>query len=74
MVTGCSGCSDKDDSQAAKKEEEKKKKKKKKKKPDFESRRAVILPGYYPKPKTKEETSEQQCPGYLLGSLVSHLV
>ena len=60
MVTGCSGCSDKDDSQAAKKEEEKKKKKKKKKKPDFESRRAVILPGYYPKPKTKEEIEEEK--------------
>ena len=53
MVTGCSGCSDKEDSKAAKKEKDKKKKKKKKK--DYESRRAVILPGYYPKPKTEEE-------------------
>lgn len=60
MVTGCSGCSDKEDSKAAKKEEDKKKKKKKKKKPDFESRRAVILPGYYPKPKTQEEIEEEK--------------
>ena len=56
-VTGCGGCSDKED-QSAKKEE--KKKKKKKRKPDFESRRAVILPGYYPKPKTEEEIKEEK--------------
>ena len=58
MVTGCSGCSDKEDSKAAKKEKDKKKKKKKKK--DYESRRAVILPGYYPKPKTEEEIEAEK--------------
>ena len=57
-VTGCSGCSDKEDSKAAKKED--KKKKKKKKKPDFETRRAVVLPGYYPKPKTQKEIDEEK--------------
>ena len=60
MVTGCSGCQDKEDSKAAKKEEDKKKKKKKKKKPDYESRRAVILPGYFHKPKTPEELKKEK--------------
>lgn len=59
MVTGCSGCTDKDDSKTAKKEDDKKKKKKKKK-PDFESRRAVILPGYFPKPKTEKEIADEK--------------
>jgi len=58
MVTGCSGCSDKEDSKTVKKKE--KDKKKKKKKPDYESRRAVILPGYFHKPKTAEEIAEEK--------------
>ncbi len=57
MVTGCSGCTNKDDDKTAKKEDDKKKKKKK---PDFESRRAVILPGYFPKPKTEKEIAEEK--------------
>ena len=56
MVTGCSGCRSKDDQETAKKEEAKKEReKKKKKKPDFETRRPVILPGVFPKPKTREK-------------------
>ena len=60
MVTGCSGCSDKEDAKTAKKKEDEKKKKKKKKKPDYESRRAVILPGYFHKPKTAKEIAEEK--------------
>ena len=57
MVTGCSGCKDKDDDKTAKKEEEKKKKKKK---PPYETRTAVILPGYFPKPKTDKQKEEEK--------------
>ena len=61
MVTGCSGCKDKDDPKtAAKKKEEEEKKKKKKRKQDFETRDAVVLPGYFPKPKTEKEKEEEK--------------
>lgn len=62
MVTGCSGCQDKNAKKTAaeKKKEEEEKKKKKKRKVDFETRKAVILPGYFPKPKTEKQKEEEK--------------
>ncbi len=53
LITGCSGC--KDDDKTTKKEDVKKKKKNK---PPFDFRKAVILPGYFPKQKSQNGEKE----------------
>lgn len=64
MTTGCGGCRDKTkkDEVAQKKLDAEKKKKKKKKKPDFESRKSVLLPGFFPDPKQEEKLDDNGDP------------
>ena len=51
LVSGCSGCRYNSDDKLAEKEEDKKKKKKK---PDFDFNTPILLPGVFPKPKTRQ--------------------